>query len=291
MRLLAFAAALILSACTITDGGGNAQEEAKGPREVAPVLTGEDARDTRSFARPEVARVTHVALDLDADFQAKRMAGTAVLDIQAAEGAREIILDSKGLEIASVTDGGGAQLQHALGAGDEARGQPLTIRIQPTTRQIRIRYRSAPDAAALQWLSPDQTAGKRHPYLFSQGQAILNRTWIPTQDSPGIRQTWEARITAPEPLKVVMSGERLTPEGEPAGEGRRAYRFRMTHPVAPYLIAIAAGDLQFRELGRRTGVWTEPAMIERAAAELVDTERMVEAAERLYGPYRWGATT
>jgi aminopeptidase N len=255
---------------------------------VAPVLTGADARDTRSFARPEVARVTHVALDLNADFQAKRMAGTAVLDIEAAEGAREIILDSKGLEIASVTDGGGAQLQHALGAGDEARGQPLTIRIQPTTRQIRIRYRSAPDAAALQWLSPDQTAGKRHPYLFSQGQAILNRTWIPTQDSPGIRQTWEARITAPEPLKVVMSGERLTPEGEPAGEGRRAYRFRMTHPVAPYLIAIAAGDLQFRELGRRTGVWTEPAMIERAAAELVDTERMVEAAERLYGPYRWG---
>jgi len=289
MRLLAFAAAMILSACTAGEGGGNEQAAAAaGPREVAPVLSGEDARDTRSFARPEVARVTHVALDLDADFRAKRMAGTATLDIRAAEGAREIVLDSKGLEIQGVTDGGGAALQHALGQGDEARGQPLTIRLGPATRRIRIRYRSGPDAAALQWLSPDQTAGKRHPYLFSQGQAILNRTWIPTQDSPGIRQTWEARITAPEPLKVVMSGERLTPDGEPAGEGRRAYRFRMTHPVAPYLIAIAAGDLQFRELGRRTGVWTEPAMIERAAAELVDTERMVEAAERLYGPYRWG---
>jgi len=124
--------------------------------------------------------------------------------------------------------------------------------------------------------------------LFSQGQAILNRTWIPTQDSPGIRQTWEARITAPEPLKVVMSGERLTPEGEPAGAGRRAYRFRMTHPVAPYLIAVAAGDIAFHALGPRTGVWTEPAMLDRAASELVDTERMVEAAERLYGPYRWG---
>jgi len=286
MRSLALAAIMLLSACTMSDGGN--EQAAQGPREVAPVLTGEDARDTRSFARPEVARVTHVALDLDADFAAKRMAGTATLDIQAAEGAQEIVLDSKGLEVESVTDGGGAALPHALAAGDEARGQPLTIQIGPQTRQIKIRYRSAPEAAALQWLSPDQTAGKRHPYLFSQGQAILNRTWIPTQDSPGIRQTWEARITAPEPLKVVMSGERLTPEGEPAGAGRRAYRFRMTHPVAPYLIAIAAGDLQFRELGRRTGVWTEPAMLERAAAELQDTERMVEAAERLYGPYRWG---
>src|SRR5690349_3750539 len=184
MRKLALAAIMMLSACTMSEGGGNEQAAAE-PREVAPVLSGEDARDTRSFARPEVARVTHVALDLDADFQAKRMAGTAVLDIQAAEGAREIVLDSKGLEIQEVTDGAGAALEHALGAGDEDRGQPLTIRIQPGTRQLRIRYRSAPNAEALQWLSPDQTAGKRHPYLFSQGQAILNRSWIPTQDSPG----------------------------------------------------------------------------------------------------------
>ncbi|HKR25769.1 MAG TPA: M1 family metallopeptidase [Allosphingosinicella sp.] len=283
MRSLALLAALALAACSQS----GPDTKAEGPRQVAPVLTGEAARDSYSFARPEVARVTHVALDLDADFAARRMAGTATLDIQAAAGATEIVLDSKGLEIEAITDGAGAPLQHALGAGDEARGRPLTVRIGDA-RQIRIRYRSAPDAEALQWLTPDQTAGKRHPYLFSQGQSILNRTWIPTQDSPGIRQTWEARITAPEPLKVVMSGERLTPEGEPAGPGRRAFRFRMEHPVAPYLIAIAAGDLAFRALGPRTGVWTEPAMIEAAARELADTERMVAAAEQLYGPYRWG---
>ncbi len=286
MRLPALAAILILAACTTQ--AGNEQEAAKsGPREVAPVLTGADALDSSTFARPQVARVTHVALDLDADFAGRRMAGTALLDIQAADGASEIVLDSKGLEIAAVTDAEGAPLHYALGAGDEARGQPLHVRIG-AARRIRIRYKSAPQAAALQWLEPAQTVGGRHPYLFSQGQAILNRTWIPTQDSPGIRQTWEARITAPEPLKVVMSGERLTPEGEAAGNGRRAFRFRMDHPVAPYLIAIAAGDIAFRELGPRTGVWTEPAMLDRAAAELADTERMVGAAERLYGPYRWG---
>ncbi|HMG46860.1 MAG TPA: M1 family metallopeptidase [Allosphingosinicella sp.] len=273
MRLQILAAILVvLSAATA-------------PRPVAPILA--EAHDSRSFAQPEVARVSHVALDLDADFSAQRMAGTATLTIEAAAGAREIVLDSKGLEIAAVTDAAGRLLRFALGQGDEARGQPLSVEIG-AARRIRIRYRSAPGAAALQWLTPAQTVGGRHPYLFSQGEAILNRTWIPTQDSPGIRQTWEARITAPRPLRVVMSGERLTPRGEPAGPGRRAYRFRMTHPVAPYLIAIAAGDLAFRPLGRRTGVWTEPGMLDRAAAELIDTERMVEAAERLYGRYRWG---
>jgi leukotriene-A4 hydrolase len=302
MRNLILAAFLLLAGCYEPAGNGQQAAGAEGERMVAPVLTSPEARDAWSFARPEVARVTHVALDLVADFQAKRMAGTATLDVQAAQGAREIVLDTKGLEIEGVSDPTGRPLQYALGQGDERRGKPLTVQLGPSTgsgqaaRQIVVRYRSAPDAEALQWLTPEQTAGKRHPYLLSQGQPILNRSWIPTQDSPGIRQTWEARIIAPEPLKVVMSGERLTPEGEgaeagspaPPGQGTRAFRFRMNQPVAPYLIAIAIGDLAFRELGPRTGVWTEPAMLEAAARELADTEAMVVAAERLYGPYRWG---
>ena len=283
MRLLILLAALCVSTVVTaaTPRNGHAAPA------VAPILSGEDALDVQTHARPEVARVTHVALDLAADFDAHRLAGTATLDIRAAPGAREIILDSKGLDIQAVTGPRGAALPFTLGANDATRGQALTVRIG-AARRITIRYRTSPDAEALQWLTPAQTAGHRYPYLFSQGESILNRTWIPTQDSPGIRQTWEARITAPVPLKVVMSGERLTPDGEPAGRGRRAWRFRMTHPIPPYLIAIAAGDLAFRPLGRRTGVWTEPAMLDRAAHELVDTERMVEAAEHLYGPYRWG---
>ena len=279
MRHLLTLFALGLAACTST------ADTSRAP--VAPVLTTAEARDIHSFARPEIARVTHVALDLALDFTAKRVGGTARLDIAAAPDAREIILDSKGLEVSAVTDAQGRALQWTIGEGTEILGRPLIVQIGDS-RRITIAYRSAPDAAALQWLSPEQTEGKRHPYLFSQGQAILNRTWIPTQDSPGIRQTWEARVTAPEPLTVVMSADMLDRDGEPAGAGRRAYRFRMEHPVAPYLIAIAAGDLAFRELGPRTGVWTEPGMLDRAAYELADTERMVTAAEALYGQYRWG---
>ncbi len=281
MRLFLAAFALVATACTTA---GDVPRET---RMVAPILTTPDARDTHSYARPEVARVTHVDLDLALDFDAKRVEGIATLDILAAPSAEEIVLDSKGLEIAGATDADGRALPLVVGVEDGAKGAPVTIRMGDA-RRIIVRYRSGPDAAALQWLTPEQTAGGQHPYLFSQGQPTLNRTWIPTQDSPGIRQTWTARITAPEPLKVVMSGDRLTPDGEPAGQGRRAYRFAMNQPVAPYLIAIAAGDIAFRPLGPRTGVWTEPAMMERAAAELADTERMVEAAEALYGPYRWG---
>jgi hypothetical protein len=62
----------------------------------------------------------------------------------------------------------------------------------------------------------------------------------------------------------------------------------MEHSVAPYMIAIAAGDLAFKPLGPRTGVWAEPATLPAAAKELSDTEKMVDAAEKLYGPYRWG---
>lgn len=283
------AVTLLLAGCS-DSGSDKAKVEAEGGRMVAPILLTEDARDVHSFARPEIARVTHVALDLAADFKAKRIWGTATLDIQAADGAQEIVLDSKGLEIVSVTNAGGQPLQYALGQADPNLGQPLTVKLGGA-RQIKIAYKSAPDAEALQWLSPEQTAGKQHPFLFSQGQAILNRTWIPTQDSPGIRQTWEARIVVPEPLKAVMSAENLMPDGEEVPEsegGGRAFKFRMDKPVAPYLIALAVGDLAFESLGPRSGVYAEPSMVKAAAAELADTEKMITAAEELYGPYRWG---
>jgi aminopeptidase N len=288
LRLLPAAFLAFLAACSpAADHDAPKKEAAAGERQIAPVLDSPDARDPQSYARPLEARVTHVALDLKADFAAKRIGGTATLDVQSRPGAKEIVLDSKGLEVKAVTDGGGKPLPFAMGKADEALGAPLTVQLNGATR-IRIAYASAPGAEALQWLTPEQTAGKKHPFLFSQGQAILNRSWIPTQDSPGIRQTWEARIVVPEPLRAVMSGERLTPEGEAAEGGGRAFRFRMDKPVAPYLIALAAGDIAFQALGPRTGVYAEPATIKSAAAELVDTEKMVAAAEKLYGPYRWG---
>jgi aminopeptidase N len=253
---------------------------------IPAILMTPEAHDIHSYAQPLVARVTHVDLDLTADFAGQKMTGTAALDIAAAPDAKEVVLDSKGLVIHGVTDGKGAALPWTLGKTDPILGAPLTVQLNGA-RRIVVSYDSAPGGAALQWLTPAQTAGKAKPYLFSQGEAILNRTWIPTQDSPGIRQTWTARIVAPEGLKAVMSAEMLTPDGEPVAGGR-AYRFKMDKPVASYLIAIAIGDLTFTPLGQRTGVYTEPSVMKKTANELVDVEKMVEAAESLYGPYAWG---
>jgi hypothetical protein len=248
--------------------------------------------DIHSWAQPQVARVKHVALDLIADFATKTLSGTATLDVTGEPGATQVILDVRNLEIRTVADAAGRPLTFALGADDPIKGQALTVSTPAfeagKVQKIVVSYSTRPDAAALQWLTPAQTAGGRQPFLFSQGQAILTRTWVPTQDSPGIRQTYSARITVPDALKAVMSAEMLTPDGEAAGEGLHSYRFRMTNPVPPYLIALAVGDLAFASEGERTGVWTEPSRLDAARSEFAEMGQLVDAAEALYGPYRWG---
>lgn len=243
--------------------------------------------DIHSFARPAEARVTHVALDLKADFDAKRLSGTARLTIDRRPDASQIVLDSRDLTIEQVADPSGQKLPFVLAPPDPILGRALTVVLRADISEITVTYQTSPTAEALQWLDPAQTAGKKRPYLYSQGQAILTRTWIPTQDSPGVRQTYSARIVVPDGLRAVMSAEQLTPDGVPT-EGGRAFEFRLTHPIPPYLIAIAVGDIAFRANGPRTGVYAEGPVVDAAAGEFADLEKMVAAAEALLGPYQWG---
>jgi aminopeptidase N len=252
----------------------------------APSTTGETLPpDPDSYALPNEARVTHVSLDLVADFERRVMRGAATLTIRARPGIDSIVLDTLQLNIASIHTNLG-DTAWSVGEHRDRYGAPLRIAIAPGVETITIAYESGPGAASLQWLEPAQTASNKR-FLFSQGQSILNRTWIPTQDSPGIRQTYDARIVAPEGLVAVMSAEMLTPGGEPA-EGGRAFRFRMPQPIPPYLIALAIGDLAHRDVGPRTGVWAEPSVVDTAAREFDDMPHMMQVAEALYGDYRWG---
>ena len=244
-------------------------------------------RDIHSYAKPDEAHVTHVALDLRADFEAKRLTGTAQLRIERRPDAKQVVLDTRDLSIDTVTDSAGTKLSFMLAPPDPILGRALTVFLPDGNSDIVIHYQTSPTAEALQWLEPSQTAGKKRPYLFSQGQAILTRTWIPTQDSPGIRQTYSARIVVPPDLRAVMSAEQLTPDGK-AVDGGRAFEFRLTNPIPPYLIAIAVGDIAFRPNGPRTGVYAEDLVVGIAANEFADLEKMVSAAEALMGPYQWG---
>jgi len=250
---------------------------------AAPLAAATTERDPHSHARPEQVSVSHLHLDLEVDFEARRLAGTVELTLERHAPADRLWLDARGLEIESVELEDGTPARFELGPEDPILGRSLAIRIGPATRAVRIRYRTSPDAAGLLWLEPRQTAGGSHPFLFSQSQAILARTWIPCQDTPSVRSTYSARLRVPAELLALMSAE--NPQQRHA-DG--VYDFRMDQPIPSYLLAVAVGDLEFRSLGPRTGVYADPTVVDAAAWEFADVEKMMTSAEALYGPYRWG---
>jgi aminopeptidase N len=243
----------------------------------------DDAHDVHSFAEPEKVRVRHVALDLAVSFENRSLGGTADLTLDRVEG-NTLILDTRDLaieKIESSSDGTAySEAKWMLGQRDPILGSPLTIELPAQAKRVRIQYKSLPQASGLQWLDPEQTAGRKDPFLFSQNESIHARSWIPIQDSPGVRVTYTARIHAPKRSLAVMSAERKGSDG--------VYDFSMELPIPPYLIALAVGDLKFSEAGPRTGVYAEPSVLPKAAEEFSDMEKMIAAVEKLYGPYRWG---
>ncbi|HVR43828.1 MAG TPA: M1 family aminopeptidase/hydrolase, partial [Thermoanaerobaculia bacterium] len=251
---------------------------------VAPLGATTYPDDPHSFSKPNDAVVEHLDLDLSVDFPGKKLIGRASLVVNNRAGGSELWLDTRDLVIRNVTLGGEASpTGHRLGEAEGVLGRPLVIEIEPGTRRVNIEYETTPGAAAVQWLAPSMTAGGRWPFLFTQSQAILARTWIPLQDTPAVRFTYAATIRVPPPLMAVMSAENPT-AAEPDG----IYDFRMPQPIPSYLMALAVGDLEFRAIGERAGVYAEPSVVEKAAWEFADTPQMIEAAERMYGPYQWG---
>ncbi len=239
--------------------------------------------ENHSWSRPAEVAVTHLALDLDVDFEARSVSGRVRLTLDNRTGATELWLDTRDLELAGVTlgpDGGAADW--SVGEAEPFVGSPLRIAIQPDTEYVDVEYASRPPAAALQWLTPEQTTGGRFPFLLSQGQAILTRSWLPCQDTPAVRVTYDATVRVPPGMMALMSAENPT---ETSADG--VYRFRMQQPLSPYLLVIAAGELEFRPIGERSGIYAEPEVVEAAAWEFGETESMIASAEKLYGPYRW----
>jgi aminopeptidase N len=246
-----------------------------------------NAQDYHSYANPSAVRVRHVDLDWDVLFEQKILKGSVTLTIERTSQTEPLILDTRDLKIDKVeTSADGTRYEAGrfkLGDHDKILGAPLTIPLPAKATRVRIHYSTSPGASGLQWLDPAQTAGKKSPFLFTQSEAIHARSWIPLQDSPGVRITYAAHVRTPRNLLAVMSAENLS---GPTRDGD--YRFRMQQPIPSYLIALAVGDLRFKSLGPRTGVYAEPHTLALAARELSDTEKMVVATERLYGPYRWG---
>ncbi|XP_061384257.1 leukotriene A-4 hydrolase isoform X3 [Danaus plexippus] len=241
--------------------------------------------DPSSFSRPEQAIIKHVDLSYDVDFEKKVLNGVSVLTIEVLDYIENVVLDTSELDIKSIELKDGTALQFKLGDPVPNYGSKLTIDLPQSAApeqhlQIKIKFNTSPNATALQWLDANQTSGKKHPYLFSQCQPIHARSILPCQDTPAVKFTYEAEVIAPEKFTVLMSAIRLNANANKTS-------FSQPVPIPSYLLALAIGVLESRKLGPRSHVWSEKEEIDRSAWEFADTEKYLQAAEKLCGPYQW----
>jgi aminopeptidase N len=262
------------------------------PAIADPIVPG---KDYHSYAEPSAFRVKHLDLDLSASFEEQRLSGVADLTVsRVSPDASKLVLDTRDLVIRRVWWLRGPQdlvpLRFTLGARDAMLGAPLSIDLPAEVNAaefgVRISYQTRPEASGLQWVPASLTADKTHPFLFTQSQAIHARSWIPLQDTPQIRLTFNATIRVPPGMRAVMGAESVSNPLELAPNG--VFEFEMPQAIPSYLIALGVGKLEFRATGPRTGVYAESSIVEAAAKEFSETEQMMQVSEKLFGPYRWG---
>jgi leukotriene-A4 hydrolase len=239
-----------------------------------------DPHSYNDTAQPET---THVHWKARVDFQSRTIEAEACLTL-AEPGSGPFDLDTRDLKILGVADQDGKSLAFVLDPAEPILGSRLRITLPSDTTRVTVRYRTSPDASALQWLAPPQTHGGKHPFLFSQCQAVHARSVIPLQDTPRLRVKFRAELTIPKALKALVAAAFVsrTESGETA-----TVIYDMPQPIPPYLLGFAVGDLDSRDVGPRSRVWAEPGVVEAAAWEFGEVERMIEKAEQLFGPYEW----
>ncbi|MDG2344295.1 MAG: M1 family metallopeptidase [Flavobacteriales bacterium] len=238
--------------------------------------------DSHTLSNYKDISIEHSHLNLSVDFESKLLYGSVTHTINNPTKDSVFILDTKYLSIESVSDQDGNKLDFSYGEKDDLLGDPLMVSINAKTKKVTIKYSTTTQSEALDWLNAEQTAGKEFPFMYTQGQSIFTRSWIPIQDTPGLRITYSADITVPNGMLPVMSA--ANPQIK---NNSNTYSFEMNQPIPPYLIALAVGNLEFKKIDNRTGVYAEPNMLESSVAEFTDMGKMVDAAEELYGKYDW----
>ena len=239
-----------------------------------------------SYSNTDSIHTTHLHLDLNVDFNKKIISGIARHEMSN-KGTNKAIFDIKGLTIKKVTTGNpNHEKSRAFRIGKESKnvilGKPLLVDIDKSTTMVNIYYETTKESEALDWLDSALTSSKNKPFLYTQGQAILTRTWIPIQDAPSNRITYSADLKVPSDLMAVMSASNPKQKND-----QGLYHFEMNQPIPCYLIALAVGDLVYGDLGNKTGVYCEPELLKASMHEFEDLPHMMNAAEKLYGEYAW----
>ena len=238
--------------------------------------------DMHTLSNYQDLPILNTHLELSVNFQEKKLKGSVTHRFDENRKVDLLKLDTKYLKIDSIQDGNGNSLEYSFGEFDELLGSALSVILNSQSNEVVIFYETTNKSEALDWLLPNQTAGKNFPFMYTQGQSIFTRSWIPIQDTPGLRITYSAKINTPENMMAVMSA--ANPQEM---DTNNVYSFKMNQPIPPYLIALAVGNLEFKAIDYRTGVYAEPSMVEECANELIDMGKMVDVAEQLYGKYDW----
>ncbi|HEY3474986.1 MAG TPA: M1 family aminopeptidase/hydrolase [Anaerolineales bacterium] len=241
-------------------------------------------KDPASYADLSQGKIKHIVFRIGVNFS------TRMLKIEATYQLQEplhgsLYLDSYKIDLKEAHVHGRA-VEWEFDAQDDVLGERLHLKGFEGQSTFTLVFHTSPEARALQWLNASQTAGGNHPFLFSQCQATHARSIFPCQDTPSVRFTYSAEVDVPDGLVAAMAAEQVGVE-EGSGSGSTLFRFRMPQPIPSYLFALAVGNLEFRELGPRTGVYAEPETIEAAAWEFAENEAKIAAAEKLLGPYLW----
>lgn len=237
--------------------------------------------DPTSYTDLSQGRINHIDFHIEVDFSSN------ILNIEATYQLQAPISGSLYLDTFKVAmleaHVNGRKLEWEFDQMDEILGERLHIQGFDHDSSFTLKFRTSPEARALQWTNTSQTLGGKHPFLFSQCQASNARSIFPCQDTPSVRFTYSAEVEVPAELTSVMAAEQAK-----GPEGSGTFFFNMPQPIPSYLFAIAVAHLEFRELGPRTGMYAEPEIVEAAAWEFAETEKTMIEAEKLLGPYLWG---
>ena len=238
-------------------------------------------KDPSSYTDLAQGKIKHIDFRINVDFSAH------VLNIEATYQMQEPIhnslyLDSFKIDLRQARTNG-RELEWEFDTQDDILGQRLHLKGLEGDSTFTLAFRTSPEARALQWLPPTQTAGGNFPFLYSQCQSSHARSIFPCQDTPSVRFTYSAEVEVPQELVAAMAAEQIEVQ-----EGRHTtFLFKMPQPIPSYLFALAVGNLAFRQVGPRTGIYAEPEIIEAAAWEFAENETKLVEAEKLLGPYLW----
>ena len=249
-------------------------------------------KDHCSLSNIDVFVCQHIHVDWEIDFKKTIFRGSARHSIKVIkEGCNVLEMDSSDIQIKSVQVNN-KKADFSIGDTIPGLGQKVSVTLPEdlcvfdNIFDVYFEYSTGETASAIQWLDREATKGGKYPYVFTQCQAIHARSLLPCQDSPGIKTTYTAKVSAPEWCTVLMSA--ISEKVESVNSNTKVHHWRQNVPVPTYLIALAAGNLVSSDISPRVRIWSEPEVISAAASEFSETEDFLCVAESLTCPYEWG---